>query len=77
MVANKSSSELGPVNVVTTSNRGHSPEEMAEIIKEFASSGLVNLVGGCCGTTPNHIIAISESISGIKPRDLPKIDPYT
>ena len=68
---------FGPLNIKDTIVQTPSPEEMAEIIKEFASSGLVNLVGGCCGTTPNHIRAISESISGIKPRDLPKIDPYT
>ena len=79
-------SSISEINVFVYPNAGlpnefgeydQSPEEMAEIIKEFASSGLVNLVGGCCGTTPNHIRAISESISGIKPRDLPKIDPYT
>ena len=50
---------------------------MANIVKEFANSGLVNLVGGCCGTTPNHIQAIVESVKGIKPRSIPKIKPLT
>ena len=54
-----------------------SPESMAVIIKEFAESGLVNLVGGCCGTTPAHIKAITEAIEGIKSREIPKIDTLT
>ena len=54
-----------------------SPVEMANIVKEFANSGLVNLVGGCCGTTPNHIRAIVESVEGLKPRSIPKIKPLT
>ena len=54
-----------------------SPEDMALIIKEFAESGLVNLVGGCCGTTPDHIRAIAESVNGIKPRKIPNIEPLT
>ena len=53
------------------------PEKMAEIIREFAESGLVNLVGGCCGTTPNHIKAIAEAVDGIKPRKIPIIQPLT
>ena len=54
-----------------------SPEAMADIIKEFAESGLVNLVGGCCGTTPAHIKAIAEAIDGITPRKVPNIKPLT
>ena len=54
-----------------------SPESMAVIIKEFAESGLVNLVGGCCGTTPAHIKAITEAVEGIKPREIPEIDTLT
>ena len=53
------------------------PEKMANIIREFAESGLVNLVGGCCGTTPNHIKAIAEAVDGIKPRKIPIIQPLT
>ena len=43
------------------------PEEMAQQVKEMASRGLVNIVGGCCGTTPDHIRAIASAIKGIKP----------
>jgi 5-methyltetrahydrofolate--homocysteine methyltransferase len=46
------------------------PEEMAATLKEFAQSGLLNLVGGCCGTTPDHIRAIAEAVRGIPPRRL-------
>lgn len=45
-----------------------SPEEMASQIREMASRGLINIAGGCCGTTPDHIKAISKAIKGIKPR---------
>jgi len=47
------------------------PEQMAATIGEFARSGLVNLVGGCCGTTPAHIRAIAEAVRGVEPRRLP------
>jgi 5-methyltetrahydrofolate--homocysteine methyltransferase len=49
------------------------PEHMAAIIGEFADSGLVNLVGGCCGTTPEHIRAIGDAVSGKSPRAIPEI----
>jgi 5-methyltetrahydrofolate--homocysteine methyltransferase len=45
-----------------------SPEYMAGILREFAESGLVNVVGGCCGTTPAHIKAIAEAVAGLAPR---------
>ncbi|MCC5096425.1 homocysteine S-methyltransferase family protein [Xanthomonas campestris] len=47
------------------------PEEMAETLREFAKSGLLNLVGGCCGTTPDHIRAIAEAVADLPPRQLP------
>ena len=47
------------------------PEQMAATIGEFATSGLVNMVGGCCGTTPAHIRAIAEAVRGVAPRVLP------
>jgi 5-methyltetrahydrofolate--homocysteine methyltransferase len=47
------------------------PEHMAGLIGEFARSGLVNFVGGCCGTTPAHIAAIAEAVRGVTPRALP------
>ncbi|MCI4680559.1 methionine synthase [Rhodoblastus acidophilus] len=52
-----------------------SPEAMAEMVGEFADSGLVNIVGGCCGTTPAHIAAIAKRVAGVKPRAVPKIEP--
>jgi 5-methyltetrahydrofolate--homocysteine methyltransferase len=51
-----------------------SPEYMASFIGEFAEAGLVNMVGGCCGTTPDHIRAIAERVKGIAPRKVPQIE---
>ena len=48
-----------------------SPEEMKEYIREFVASGLVNIIGGCCGTTPDHIKAMAEAVQGMAPRPLP------
>lgn len=44
------------------------PEDMARFMKEYASLGLLNIVGGCCGTTPEHIGAIAEAMEGLPPR---------
>jgi 5-methyltetrahydrofolate--homocysteine methyltransferase len=52
------------------------PEYMARLIGEFAASGLVNVVGGCCGTTPDHIAAIAAAVSRHKPRAIPTIEPH-
>ena len=52
-----------------------SPEYMGSLIREFAQSGLVNIVGGCCGTTPDHIAAIARAVEGLKPREIPAITP--
>ncbi|MDX1515984.1 MAG: methionine synthase [Woeseiaceae bacterium] len=49
------------------------PEHMAGIIGEFARSGLVNLVGGCCGTRPEHIAALRAAIEGVTPRRVPDL----
>ncbi len=49
-------------------------DEMAEHIEEWAKSGLVNIVGGCCGSTPAHIKAISNAVEGLSPRALPQQD---
>src|SRR6202521_1563246 len=51
------------------------PEYMARLIGEFAASGLVNIVGGCCGTTPDHIAAIAAAVAPHKPRAVPVIEP--
>ncbi|MGY3449929.1 methionine synthase [Bradyrhizobium sp. USDA 4353] len=51
------------------------PAYMARLIGEFASAGLVNIVGGCCGTTPDHIAAIAAAVAPHKPRAVPDIAP--
>ncbi|CAM2009423.1 methionine synthase [Acanthopleuribacter pedis] len=53
-----------------------SPEEMASIVREFAEAGLVNLVGGCCGTTPDHIRALADAMEGLPPRPETVAKPY-
>jgi 5-methyltetrahydrofolate--homocysteine methyltransferase len=52
-----------------------SPEFMAGLLAEFADAGLVNIVGGCCGTTPDHIRAIVRAVEGKAPRKIPEIPP--
>ncbi len=52
-----------------------SPEDMARHLGEFAEAGLVNIVGGCCGTTPEHIHAIAEAVKGKTPRAIPEPAP--
>ncbi len=73
---------VAPVPVSTHPNAGlpnefgqydETPEKMAEVLREFAEHGLVNLVGGCCGTTPAHIRAFAEAVRGIPPRRPPAI----
>jgi len=51
------------------------PAAMAEQIGEWAAAGFLNIVGGCCGTTPEHIAAIAEAVDGKPPRRLPEIAP--
>ncbi|MGO4666242.1 methionine synthase [Bosea sp. 2RAB26] len=53
-----------------------SPEATAGMLAEFADAGLVNVVGGCCGTTPGHIRAIAEAVAGKPPRAVPEIKRY-
>ena len=52
-----------------------SPNEMAAIIADFANRGFVNIVGGCCGTTPDHIEAIYKAVDGVAPRAIPQLKP--
>ena len=52
-----------------------SAEQMAGDIREWAQSGLLNIVGGCCGTTPEHIKAIAEAVADCAPRVIPEIEP--
>ncbi|MGB0449298.1 MAG: methionine synthase [Porticoccaceae bacterium] len=50
-------------------------ENMAATVAEFASAGLLNIVGGCCGTTPEHIRAIADAVAAIPVRQIPEIEP--
>ena len=50
------------------------PAAMAPQVREWAESGLVNIVGGCCGTTPDHIAAIYQAVKDLPPRPLPQIE---
>ncbi|WP_374381050.1 methionine synthase [Pseudomonas fluvialis] len=49
------------------------PAQMAEVVEEFAASGLLNIIGGCCGTTPAHIQAIAQVVAKYPPRVIPEI----
>ena len=50
------------------------PEKTARLVKEFATSGFLNIAGGCCGTSPAHIKAIAEALKDVPPRKLPNIE---
>ncbi len=50
------------------------PETTARLMKEFASSGFLNIAGGCCGTTPAHIKAIAEALKDVPPRKIPELE---
>ena len=52
-----------------------SPEATAALVKEFATTGFVNVLGGCCGTTPDHIRAIAQAVQGLPPRIVPTLEP--
>lgn len=75
-------SELCPSYICAYPNAGlpnafgeydQTPEIMMALVREFAASGLVNVLGGCCGTTPDHIRAIAEAVKDLKPRALKEI----
>ena len=54
-----------------------SPEEMAALLGDFARRGWLNIVGGCCGTTPDHVRALAGAVEGVSPRIPPSRPPYT
>lgn len=77
----RSLSELTPSAVSCYPNAGlpdengqynETPQSLSKKIKQFAEKGWINLVGGCCGTTPDHIRAIAEAVKGIEPRRAPE-----
>jgi 5-methyltetrahydrofolate--homocysteine methyltransferase len=53
------------------------PEEMAQIIEQWADAGQINIIGGCCGTTPKHIDILARTMQGKRPRVLPQLKPIT
>jgi 5-methyltetrahydrofolate--homocysteine methyltransferase len=53
------------------------PKDMADLVGEFASNGWLNVLGGCCGTTPDHIRAMAETVAELKPHTVPTVPAYT
>ena len=53
------------------------PETTADFVKEWAEAGQVNVLGGCCGSTPAHIAAMAKAVQGIAPRKIPVLEPVT
>jgi 5-methyltetrahydrofolate--homocysteine methyltransferase len=53
------------------------PETTASLVKEWADHGQVNILGGCCGSTPDHIAAMAKAVAGLPPRKVPVLDPVT
>jgi 5-methyltetrahydrofolate--homocysteine methyltransferase len=64
----------GLPNPLSETGYDEAPETTAQLIKEFALSGFLNIAGGCCGTTPAHIKAIADALKDVPPRVLPSID---
>ncbi len=79
-------SRIAPVFVSCYPNAGlpnafggfdETPQMMADVLGQFADEGWLNIVGGCCGTTPSHIRAIAAAVAGKTPRRRPRIEPLT
>ncbi len=79
-------SRIAPIYVSAHPNAGlpnqfgeydETPESMGKVIQDFIQSGFINIIGGCCGTTPAHIKKIAEIAAKAKPRIPSKIEPYT
>jgi 5-methyltetrahydrofolate--homocysteine methyltransferase len=58
----------GLPNPMSDTGYDETPQETARLARDFANSGFVNIIGGCCGTTPAHIRAIAEAVRGVPPR---------
>ncbi|MFK7873698.1 MAG: methionine synthase [Oligoflexales bacterium] len=67
----------GLPNPLSETGYDETPEITASLVSEFAASGFVNIIGGCCGTTPDHIAAIAKSVEDIRPRVPPILLPTT
>ena len=51
------------------------PEDMYAKLRDFAESGFINMAGGCCGNTPEHIAAIADAVRDVTPREIPVLEP--
>jgi len=67
----------GLPNPLSETGYDQTPEDTASLLDDFASSGFLNFVGGCCGTTPEHIKAIVDKLKDYKPREIPEVEPAT
>ena len=65
----------GLPNPMSETGFDEGPKDTASFLNEFARSGFVNVVGGCCGTTPDHIRAITQAVASLPPRKVPVIPP--
>ncbi|MEF9996938.1 MAG: homocysteine S-methyltransferase family protein, partial [Burkholderiaceae bacterium] len=65
----------GLPNPMSDTGFDETPEITGSLLKEFAQAGFVNIAGGCCGTTPDHIAAIARAVEGLAPRVVPSIAP--
>ncbi len=65
----------GLPNPLSETGYDETPEYTAGVVKEFGSSGFLNIAGGCCGTTPAHIKAIADALRDVPPRKIPRIEP--
>ena len=81
-------SQIAPIYISAHPNAGlpnpllptgfpETPETLAPQLREWAENGWLNIVGGCCGTTPSHIKRIAEAVRGVKPHALSTVEPYT
>ena len=79
-------SKIADTNILVYPNAGlpnefggydESPDQMAMQLGEFSDSSLVNIIGGCCGTTPEHIMEFVNNVKGKVPRHVPDVDPFT
>ena len=67
----------GLPNPMSDTGFDEKPHDTSELLKEFADSGFVNIAGGCCGTTPDHIKAIANQLENVQPRKLPTQEVFT
>ncbi|MFS0755687.1 methionine synthase [Noviherbaspirillum sp. 1P10PC] len=65
----------GLPNPMSDTGFDETPDVTSSLLKDFAESGFVNIAGGCCGTTPDHIRAIADTVKTIAPRKLPEVPP--